>query len=107
MFYIDLADGRMRTASGSKSAALMHLVEAQMQEFEFAFFQDRRLYTIPEDSTLVIAGDVVENNETPAFSAAGIVAADRQSVKFIISTNSLEYQQRIHASNTPCLWIYA
>ena len=102
MFYIDLADGRMRTASGSKSAALMHLVEAQMQEFEFAFFQDRRLYTIPEDSTLVIAGDVVENNETPAFSAAGIVAADRQSVKFIISTNSLEYQQRIHASNTPC-----
>lgn len=102
MFYIDLADGRMRTASGSKTAALMHLVEAQMQEFEFAFFQDRRLYTIPEDSTLVIAGDVVENNETPAFSATGIVADDRQSVKFFISTNSLEYQQRIRASNTPC-----
>lgn len=103
MYFIDLAAGETVTPAGRKSQQLLHLVEAQKQEFEFAFIRDKELYTLPENAEFVITGDVCEKNPVVMFIAYGTLAENRQSVKFVIDTYTREYCQRVTASNTPCL----
>ena len=103
MYFIDLAAGAIVTPAGRKSPNQMHLVEAQKQEFEFAFIRNKEIYTLPDDAEFVISGDVCEHNPGVMFMACGTLAENRQSVKFVIDTYTQEYCQRVHVSNTPCL----
>ena len=84
MFRIDLETGDLITPTGKKSLQKIHFIEAQIQEFDFSFIQNRSTYIIPEDAVLSIAGDVCENNNIPMFYAEGQVADDRKSVKFFL-----------------------
>lgn len=103
MFYIDLKTGDMVKCNGRKSAEKVHLVEAVQQEFEFAFICDHKLFRIPENTLVVMTGDVSENNTIPMFVTEGYVSDDRKSVKFIVDTYTQEYLQRVKSSSTVCM----
>ena len=102
MFYIDLQTGKILTASGRLSNRPVRFIDAQIQEFDFAFFDGKTLYTFPENVQVTITGDVTENKFTPMFIAYGVIADDRKSVKFMIDTYTEEYFQRVKNSSTCC-----
>lgn len=102
MFRIDLQTGEIVTPTGKKSQQTVHFIEAQLQEFDFAFVNYREIQTLPEGAQLTMVGDVSENNNLPMFIARGELSEDRRSVHFSVNTYTQEYCQRVRCSSTKC-----
>ncbi|MBE6402573.1 MAG: collagen-like protein [Lentisphaerae bacterium] len=102
MFFIDLANGKTNCCGVEPSPQLIHFTGKQKEEFEFSFLLDSEPYTLPENSEIVILGDVAEHYNSPMFTAYGTISPDRQTVCFLINTFTAEYIQRVKASATPC-----
>ncbi len=103
MFFVDLTTGSIVDSSGEKVLHPPHFTGFQQEEFEFSFLTGGNLYVLPENSEIVILADVAEHYNSPIFTATGTIAADRTSVIFSINTSTVEFNQRVKASNTPCI----
>lgn len=103
MYYIDLKTGVLVGSNGAPTGEKLHLVEAQEQEFEFAFFETPGvLFAIPSGASLLLAANTTEKAETAMVYATGTVSTDRKSVSFTLDTYTAEYFAQVLVSGTEC-----
>lgn len=103
MYYIDLKTGVLVGSNGVPIDEQLHLVEAQEQEFEFAFFDTPGvLLTIPSGASLLLAANTTEKAETAMVYATGTISTDRKSVSFTLDTYTSEYFAQVLVSGTEC-----
>ena len=102
MFFIDLATGNTVNSITGQIPLQIHFTGKQKEDFDFSFFLNDQPYILPENSEIVILGDVAEHYNSPMFAAYGTISSDQQTAHFQINTFTEEYIKRIKASSTPC-----
>lgn len=103
MRYIDLKTGLLVGSNGIATGEKLRLVEAQQQDFEFAFFEMPGVFLeIPSGATMTMVGNTVEKAETAMVYATGAISVDRKSVSFTLDTYTAEYFAQVLVSGTEC-----